>query len=204
MTANYLVTDFGFKKRTKNKEKLLINEEYGITLKNLEGYYNSFIDINTGEKYFNIGDIITKFTLENIERDSKRFHDGLPEQNLKQGDFNAVYKENKQKGEFFISHNKAKKLLEAQFNRHICNSLMSSSSEPNYNYYIKETKYQFRKSDTSFHTTLTLYYNYKDRKGHHDFWMTHDIYDFDKDNFSINSRVNSKIPLDLIIQKFLK
>lgn len=203
MTANYLVTDFGFKRRTKNKEKLLVNDEYGITLKSLDGYSNSFIDINTSEKYYSIGDIITKFALEEIERDSKRFHEGLPERNLRQGDFNAVYKENNQNGEFFISHDKAKKLLEAQFNRHICSSLMCSSSEPNYNYYIKETKYEFRKSDSNI-VTLTLYYNYKDRTGHHDFWMTHDIYNFDKDNFPVNRRVSVNVPLDLIIEKFMK
>lgn len=203
MTANYLVTYFGFKRRTKNKEKLLVNDEYGITLIGLDKYTNSFIDINTSEKYHTIGDIITKFALEEIERDSKRFREGLPERNLRQGNFNAVYKENKQNGEFFISHDKAKKLLEAQFNRNICSSLMCSSGEPNYNYYIKETKYEFRKSDSNI-VTLTLYYNYKDRTGHHDFWMTHDIYSFDKDNFPINRRVSSNVPLDLIIEKFLK
>lgn len=203
MTANYLVTDFGFKRRTKNKEKLLVNDEYEITLKSLDGYTNSFIDINTSEKYYSTGDIITKFALEEIERDSKRFHEGLPERNLRQGNFDAVYKENNQKDEFFMSHEKAKKLLEAQFNRHICSSLMSSSSKPNYNYYIKETKYEFRKSDSNI-VTLTLYYNYKDRTGHHDFWMTHDIYNFDKDNFPVNRRVSANVPLDLIIEKFMK
>lgn len=203
MTANYLVTDFGFKRRTKNKEKLLVNDEYEITLKSLDGYSNSFIDINTSEKYYSIGDIITKFTLVKIERDSKRFHEGLPECNLRQGNFDAVYKENNQKDEFFMSHEKAKKLLEAQFNRHICSSLMQSSHGPNYNYYIKETKYEFRKYDSNIET-LTLYYNYKDGIGRHDFWMTHDIYNFDKDNFSVNRRVGANIPLDLIIEKFLK
>lgn len=203
LSANYLVTYFGFKRRTKNKEKLLVNDEYGITLKSLDGYSNSFIDINTSEKYYRIGDIITKFALVGIERDSKRFHEGLPEHNLRQGNFDAVYKENNQKDEFFMSHEKAKKLLEAQFNRHICSSLMESSNGPNYNYYIKETKYEFRKSDSNI-VTLTLYYNYKDRIGRHDFWMTHDIYNFDKDNFPINSRVGSNVPLDLIIEKFLK
>ena len=203
MTANFLVTDFGFKRKTKNKEKLLVNDEYGITLKSLDGHSDSFVDINTGEKYYSIGDIIIKFALEEIERDSNRFHEGLPERNLRQGNFDDVYKENKQKDEFFISHDKAKKLLNAQFNRHICGSLMCSSSEPNYNYYIKETKYEFRKSESNI-VTLTLYYNYKDRTGHHDFWMTHDIYSFDKDNFPVNRRVSANVPLDLIIEKFLK
>lgn len=201
MTANFLVTDYGFKRKTKNKEKLLVNDEYKITLKILDGYFNSFIDVDTCEEYHRIGDIISKFALVDIERDSKRFHDGLPECNLTQGNFNDAYKENNQKDDFFISHDKAKKLLEAQFNRLICNSLMSSSSEPIYNYYIKETKYKFIKSEFNM-GTLILYYNYKDRTGHHDFWMTHEIYSFDKDKFPVNRRVNASVPLDLIIEKF--
>ena len=80
---------------------------------------------------------------------------------------------------------------------------MESSHGPNYNYYIKETYYKFRKSDSNI-VTLTLYYNYKDRTGHHDFWMTHDIYNFDNDNFFVNRRLRSYVPLDLIIEKFLK
>ncbi len=203
MTANYLITNFGFKRKTKNRKKLLINDEYGITLKALKGCCNSFVDINTNEQYHTIGDIVTKFSLEEIEKDSKRFHEGLPEYNLRQGNFEAAYKENNQKGEFFMSHDKAKKLLEAQFNRLICRSLMCSSNEPNYNYYIKETKYEFIKSESDI-VTLTLYYNYKDRTGHHDFWMTYDIYNFDKDNFPVNRRISSSVPLDLIIDKFLK
>jgi hypothetical protein len=203
MTANYLVTNFGFKRKTKNKEKLLVNDEYGITLKSLDGRSASFIDINTGKEYYDIGDIITKFALEEIERGSKRFNEGLPERNLRQGNFDEAYKENRQKDEFFISHDKAKKLLNAQFNRHISSSLMCSGNEPNYNYYIKEAKYEFRNTESN-NEILTLYYNYKDRKGHHYFWMTHDIYAFDKDNFYVNHRVGSKIPLDLIIEKFLK
>ena len=203
MTANYLVNNFGFKRKTKNKQKLLVNDGYGIILKNLDNYTNYFIDINTSEKYCSICDIITKFELEEIKKASKRFHEGLPKQNLRQGDFNNVYKKNNQKEEFFISHNKAKKLLEAQFNRHICNPLMFSSSIPNYNYYIKETKYEFRKNDSKI-VTLTLYYNYKHRKGDHDFWMSHKIYNFDKDNFPVNRRVGANIPLDLIIEKFME
>lgn len=203
MTVNYLVSDFGFKKTKKNKEKLLVNEEYNIILKTLEGYYNSFIDVNTNEEYHSIGDIISKFELVDIERNSKRFHDGLPERNLRQGNFDEVYSENEQRDEFFISHEKAKKLLEAQFNRHICSALMKSSGEPIYNYYIKETKYEFTQSDSNI-VTLTLYYNYKDRTSNHNFWMTHDIFNFDKDNFPVNRRVNASVPLDLIIEKFLK
>ena len=92
----------------------------------------------------------------------------------------------------------AKKLLEAQFNRHICKTLMCSGNEPNYNYYIKEAKYEFRKTESN-NEILTLYYNYKDRNGHHDFWMTHDIYGFDKNNFPVNRRIDANVPLDLII-----
>ena len=189
--------------RTKNKEKQLVNDEYRITLKSLDGRSDSFIDINTGKKYYHIGDIITKFALEEIERDSKRFYEGLSERNLRQGNFEETYKENRKEDEFFMPHSKAKKLLEAQFNRHICKTLMCSGNEPNYNYYIKEAKYEFRKTESN-NEILTLYYNYKDRNGHHDFWMTHDIYGFDKNNFPVNRRIDANVPLDLIIEKFLK
>ena len=195
MTLNALVRDFGFKRRTKNKEKFIENKKYGIFLN------KSFVDINTNEKYKNIEDIIKKFALIDIKRDSEKFHSGLPEQNLKQGSFSEGYKENKQKGEFFISHEKAKKLLEAQFNRHICGPLMVSSSGSDYSYFIKESNYKFRQSDSKI-LTLTLCYNYKARRGHHDFWMTHVIYVFDKDNFPINRRAEVSVPLDFIIENF--
>lgn len=203
ITANFLVTDFGFKRRTKNKEKFLVNSEYDITLKAIDS--STFIDINTNDEYHSICDVITRFAMIEIEKNSKLFHSGLDEKHLRQGNFSEVYKENKQKGDFFISHEKAKTLLEAQFNRQICNALMhNSSSGDNFDYYIRETKYEFRQEHDSDIVTLKLYYNYKDRKGHHDFWVTHDIYNFNSDKFHINHRVSSSVPIDLIIEKFLK
>lgn len=202
LTTNYLINEYGFKRRSKNKEKLLVNENYKITLKQSDKYSNVFVDINTSDEYHNDGDIVSKFSIIDVENMSKIFHIGLSEQNLKQGNFKESYKENNQNDNFFISKEKAKKLLEAQFNRSICNALMCSSSIPNYNYYIKETKYEFRKSNNI--EILTLCYNYKDRYGKHDFWMTYDIYEFQKDKFPINRRINAFIPVDLLISKFLK
>lgn len=201
ITANYLVTNFGFKRKVKDGEKLLFNKLYNITLKQHDVYKNHFVDVNTGEQYINIVDICDKFCLIQIEYDSKKFHGGLPDINLMQGNFNESYIENSQDGEFFMSHEKAKKLLEAQFNRKICNALMISSGNSNYDYQIKKCKYEFRNVGSDI-CTLTLYYNYSN--GKHCFWVTHDIHNFDGDYF-YNNRINgSKILIDLIIQKFLK
>jgi len=200
MTENELVKQFGFKRRMKNKEKFLVNEEYNITLKT-GGFY--FKDINTNETYKNSGDIISKFALINIEKDSKKYHNGLIKYNLNQKDFDIIYKENKQNENYFISHNKAKKLLEAQFNRLLCNALMWDSDKPNYEYYIKETYYIFERSESNI-ITLYLKYHYINNSKLHDFIKYYDIYNFDKNDFPINRRIDATVPLDLIIDKFLK
>jgi hypothetical protein len=201
LTENYLVSSFGFKRRSKNKNKFLINNEYNIILvKNNDG---SFYNEEEKDTYIYDGEIITLLAIKDIDKKSDKFKQGLPEINLNQGCFEQVYQENKQSNDFaFIPHDKAKLLLNAKFNELISSGLMMGGGKEIFSYCIKECKYDFVKNKTSDFITLKLSYHYKDRQGKHDFWNIFDIYNFDKDKFPINSRTNSYISIDYLIKKF--
>jgi len=90
ITENYLVTDYRFKRKTKNKVKFFVNSEFGITLTKdaTGGFYND----ETKETYYENGDIIKIIRIKSIEQKSKKFRAGLPQINLDQGDFDKVYR----------------------------------------------------------------------------------------------------------------
>jgi len=203
LTENYLVSDFGFKRKTNNKIKFLFNDKYKITLTKVKSY---FYNNDTNEIYKCVGDIIKIIAIKEIELKSEKFRAGLSKINLNQGDFDAVFRDNKQTGDIvFISHDKAKLLLQAKFNELISGPLMVGGSEGIYTYRILEANYVF-KSHGSMGTetiTLTLQYHYKDSLGQHDFWNTFKIYNFSKDDFTINDRLSVSLPVDYLIDKFI-
>lgn len=204
ITANLLINDYNFKKRSINKVAYLINERYNIKLIKKED--GSFYDKDDDKYYRNGADIITSLYVKDLDEKSEKFKIGLPQQNLNQGDFDKVYKENKQKGEIvFIPHERAKKILKAQFCYLISDALMSNSRGPNYEYKIIETKYEFRKSGTNSSNggdliSLNLIYHYNSK--YHDFYHNFVILSFDPNRFPINNRVGAYMTVDHLLSKF--
>ena len=106
-----------------------------------------------------------------------RFKNGLPKQNLLQGNFDESFDISKLKGltiisDECISNLKALQLLKAIFNYKISSALMvTSGTIPNYDYIIDQCWYEFEWYNINLYT-LTFKFHQKSRKGHHDFYDT--------------------------------
>ena len=168
--------ELGFKRRQKNKQKFLVYDEVTLS-KQPDG---TFLDVNTNVIYMYYNDMVDYISILELTKTSEIFKAGLPEINLRQGNFNNVYKDSSDNQTHFISHEMCKKLLEAKFNMLISGPLMLSNSEPNYDYRIIEAKYYFLDKDI-----LTLCYHFKDSKGWHDFYHTFKVFKFDYNDYVI-------------------
>jgi hypothetical protein len=200
LTENMLVVDFGFKRRQKNKSKFLHHPDYDITLTKKGNYANVFVDQN-GKTYQSNTDIIKIRAIKEIEIASEKIKAGLPKRNLRQGNFDEVYRESNHPEEWFIDKETAYKLLKANFNWLISRALMTSGQGDNYDYQILSAKCNYRTSGKNNQIqVLTLTYEYKDRRGHHHFWNTTDILS-PINKFPINTRVGVYVPIKFIIKK---
>lgn len=168
--------DAGFKKKIKNKQLYFINDD--ITLKfisNDKVINESEIYLNKPkESFYDIYDATKLLIYNDFLKTSEKFKIGLPEENLKQGNFKDAFIKPKNYTFEYLDYKNAELLCEAIFNYLISHNLMQSTSNvgtlPNYDYKIIDCTITCNKSGEV--DVLNFNYHYKSTKSSHDFYKT--------------------------------
>lgn len=168
--------DAGFKKKMINKQLYFINDDIVLKFISYDNVINeSKLFINKpNESFHDIYDVIKLLIYNSFLNLSEKFKNGLPEENLKQGNFKEAFiKPNNYTFEY-LDYKKAELLCEAIFNYLISSNLMQTTSNsgtlPNFDYKIIDCTITCNKSGEV--DVLNFNYHYKNTKGSHDFYKT--------------------------------
>lgn len=215
LTAQDLM-EFGFStKKNENKKKVFIHNKLGLTLwcdKKISK--NGYTD---GQKPIYYSDIVELIFANDLKKKGNAFKAGLPERNLRQGNFEKAFSRIGINGKFFKA-DLAERILKALFNLKISSALMRTTTSgkygsyvtENYDYSIVKTSYSFYSNSSidNNYEAIYLHFYYKDIKESHEFQLTDCVYMIRNNPkkpepmYVINERISAEIPVKLLLEAF--